>query len=69
MSYRKLGIVVVNPEMLPLYEMSGIINSGFNTPTTSYSSDSGFLLISGNIFNSGVTLAIPTTGQDNILIY
>lgn len=65
MNYRKLGIFVANPYLNPLFEISGQLNSGFNTEYVNYSSGSGYLFIS----SKSNTLAIPLTGQDKLLIF
>ena len=71
MSYnnRRLGIVVINPSLSPLYEISGALLNNYSN----YTSRSGFLNFSGTGFISGVatniTIAIPITGQDTLLIY
>lgn len=71
MSYnnRKLGIIIANPYFNPLHEISGTLLNNYNN----YTSRSGFLNFSGTGFISGVatnvTVAIPLTGQDTLLIY
>ena len=66
---RKLGIVISNPYLNPLNEISDILSNNYNN----YVSGSGFLNFSGTRFISGVatsvTIGIPITGQDNLLIY